>query len=184
LGNGSLALILDVAETAERAGVRAVEESAKRIEAAAIEAGHDAKFSLLVFEDRGGERKALPLDVVERIESVPLERIEYAGGRTMLQYRGELLPLEDDGELLRELAGSPGVVATVLICGERCAGGVRRSGRVVRRVLDVTAGTWLENDDLAEGEIGDAGLALVNERVTAVCRGKNGALRSGLREVA
>ncbi len=119
LGNGSLALILDVAETAERAGVRAVEESAKRIEAAATEAGHGAEFSLLVFEDRGGERKALPLDVVERIESVPLERIEYAGGRTMLQYRGELLPLEDDGELLQELAGSPGVVATVLICGER-----------------------------------------------------------------
>jgi two-component system chemotaxis sensor kinase CheA len=182
LGNGSLALILDVAETAERAGVRAVEESAKRIEAAATEAGHGAEFSLLVFEDRGGERKALPLDVVERIESVPLERIEYAGGRTMLQYRGELLPLEDDGELLREL--SAGGVATVLICGERRAGGVRRSGRVVRRVLDVTAGTWLENGDLVEGEIGDAGLALVNERVTAVCRGKNGVLHGGLREVA
>jgi two-component system chemotaxis sensor kinase CheA len=184
LGNGSLALILDVAETAERAGVRAVEESAKRIEGTAIEVGHGAEFSLLVFEDRGGERKALPLDVVERIESVPLERIEYAGGRTMLQYRGELLPLEDDGELLRELAGSAGVVATVLICGERRVGGVRRSGRVVRRVLDVTAGTWLERGDLAEGEIGDAGLALVNERVTAVCRGKNGVLRGGLREVA
>ena len=184
LGNGSLALILDVAETAERAGVRAVEEGAKRIEVAAMETGRGAKFSLLVFEDFGGEQKALPLDVVERIESVPLERIEYAGGRTMLQYRGELLPLEDAGELLPELAASSGVVATFLICGERRAGGVRRSGRVVRRVLDVTAGTWLESGDLAEGEIGDAGLALVNERVTAVCRGTNSVLRGGLREVA
>jgi two-component system, chemotaxis family, sensor kinase CheA len=175
LGNGSLALILDVAETAERAGVRAVEESAKRIEVAAIETGRGAEFSLLVFEDRGGERKAVPLDVVERIESVPMERIEYAGGRTMLQYRGELLPLDDAGGVLGEL--SAGGVATVLICGERRVGGVRRSGRVVRRVLDVTAGTWLERGDFAEG---DAGLALVNERVTAVCRGKDG----GLREVA
>ena len=100
LGNGSLALILDVAETAERAGVRAVEESARKTEVSAIKAGHGTKFSLLVFEDRGGERKALPLDVVERIESVPLERIEYAGGRMMLQYRGELLPLEDEGGVL------------------------------------------------------------------------------------
>jgi two-component system, chemotaxis family, sensor kinase CheA len=184
LGNGSLALILDVAETAERAGVRAVEESAKKIESAAMETGRGGKFSLLVFEDRGGERKALPLDVVERIESVPLERIEYAGGRTMLQYRGELLPLEDDGAVLQELADSACGVATVLICGERRAGGVRRSGRVVRRVLDVTAGTWLESGELAEGEIGGAGLALVNERVIAVCRGTDGGLCGGLREVA
>ena len=176
LGNGSLALILDVAETAERAGVRAVEDSVKGIETGAIEAGRGAEFSLLVFEDRGGERKAVPLDVVERIESVPLERIEHAGGRTMLQYRGELLPLEDAGGVLQEI--SAGGVATVLICGERRASGVRRSGRVVRRVLDVTAGTWLKNSD---GEVGDAGLALVNERVTAVCRGGAG---GGLREVA
>jgi two-component system chemotaxis sensor kinase CheA len=113
---------------------------------------------------------------------VPLEQIEYAGGRTMLQYRGELLPLEDDGAVLAEL--SVGAVATVLICGERRVGEVRRSGRVVRRVLDVTAGIWLESGELAEGEIGGARLALVNERVTAVCRGANDGLREGLREVA
>ena len=186
LGNGSLALILDVAETAERAGVRAVEESTKRIEAVAIETER-GEFSLLVFEDRGGEQKALPLDVVERIESVPLERIEYAGGRMMLQYRGELLPLEDEGEVLQELrvksGDDTGVMATVLICGERRVGnerksGVRRRGRVVRQVLDVTAGTWLESGDFA-GD--DAELALVNERVTTVCGGGS---RGELREVA
>ena len=55
---------------------------------------------------------------------------------------------------------------------------------MVRRVLDVTAGTWLESGDFAEGGPGDAGLALVNERVTAVCRGNEGVLRGGLREVA
>ncbi len=183
LGNGSLALIVDVAQTAERAGVRAVEESVKRMEIAAIETGRGAQVSLLVFEDREGERKALPLDVVERIESVPMDQIEYAGGRAMLQYRGELLPLEDEGEVLAEL--SFGGVATVLICGERRVGnermsGVRRSGRVVRQVLDVTTGTWLESEDFAGNEPSDAALALVNERVTTVCRGSRG----GLREVA
>ena len=57
LGNGTLALILDVAATAERAGVRAVEETAKRMDAAAIETGRGAEFTLLVFEDRRGERR-------------------------------------------------------------------------------------------------------------------------------
>ena len=40
---------------------------------------------------------------MERIESVPLEQIEYAGGRPLLQYRGELLPLRDEGRVLAEL---------------------------------------------------------------------------------
>ena len=55
--------------------------------------------SFLIFEDRARERTALPLEMVERIESVSLERIEYAGGRPLLQYRGELLPLKDHGEV-------------------------------------------------------------------------------------
>ena len=112
LGNGSLALILDVAETAERAGVRAIEEGVKKIDVAAIDKGSDgesgAKILLVVIEDREGERMALPLDMVERIESVPLEQIEHAGGRAMLQYRGELLPLDDEGDVLPELRAKMG----------------------------------------------------------------------------
>ena len=60
--------------------------------------------------------------MVERIESVSLERIEYAGGRPLLQYRGELLPLKDQGNVLPDLeeARQRGdeVQATVLICGD------------------------------------------------------------------
>jgi two-component system, chemotaxis family, sensor kinase CheA len=188
LGNGSLALILDVAETAERAGVRAIEEGVKKIEVAPIDSGHaggsGTKVLLVVIEDREGERKALPLDMVERIESVPLEQIEHACGRVMLQYRGELLPLDDEGDVLPELRGknrNADVMATVLICGERRASGVRRRGRVVRQVLDVTAGTWLESGGFAGDGLNNAELALVNERVTTVC---GGGLRGGLREVA
>ena len=80
LGNGTLALILDVGATAARAGVKPVEEEGVEMDAeqAAIRRKRASLF--LVFEDRARERTALPLDVVERIESVPLERIEYAGG--------------------------------------------------------------------------------------------------------
>ncbi len=172
LGNGTLALILDIGATAARAGVKPIEEEDAEIVDAAATVQDASSASVLIFEDRARERTALPLDLVERIESVPLERIEYAGGRALLQYRGELLPLRDHGKVLAELEASrqPGeeALATVLICGD--AEGKQRAGIVVRQVLDVSTGTLLDREASSK-EIG-AGmeLALVKEKVTVVCR--------------
>ena len=167
LGSGMLALILDVAATAARAGVKPVEEVIE--EAEVVDHTAAAEVSLLVFEDRARERTALPLDVVERIESVSLTQIEYAGGRPLLQYRGELLTLRDDGRVLEELEVAHGrgeeVSATVLICGG-AGKEMQRTGMVVRRVLDVSGGTLLERD-AASGEME---LALVKEKLTMVHR--------------
>jgi two-component system, chemotaxis family, sensor kinase CheA len=199
LGNGMLAMILDVAATGARAGVRPVVEPAKTVgtglETDAGEMGRiELESSMVIFEVRTGERMAMPLSVVERIESVPVEEIEFAGGRAVLQYRGEVLLLEDEGDVLRELgvdwsdgaakarvpapgewmpetgassaAAGDGVAATVLICLRAGAHGMRRMGVVVRRVLDVTAGTLLvEGDEELAGH-----LAMVRDRVTTVYR--------------
>ena len=117
----------------------------------------------------------MPLSAVERIETVPLSEIEYAEGRALLQYRGELLPLEDDDEVLRELsAAAVGVTAeedepqkaTVLICLRPGPSGPRRVGLVVRRVLDVSAGTALA----ADTSVSDGQLAMVKNRVTPLHR--------------
>jgi two-component system chemotaxis sensor kinase CheA len=167
LGSGMLALILDIGATAARAGVKPVEEE---IEEADVPEGNSegAEVSLLVFESRARERTALPLDVVERIESVPLTQIEYAGGRPLLQYRGELWPLRDDGRVLEELEEMHGgeASATVLICGGSGKGEMQRTGMVVRRVLDVSGGTLLEKDAVS----GEMELALVKEKLTMVHR--------------
>jgi two-component system chemotaxis sensor kinase CheA len=172
LGNGTLALILDIGATAERAGVKPVEEEIVEAVEAATTIKEASSASFLIFEDRARERTALPLDLVERIESVPLERIEYAGGRALLQYRGELLPLKDQGNVLAELEASrqPGdeALATVLICGD--AQGKQRAGIVVRQVLDVSTGTLLDRE-AASKEIGTGmELVLVKEKLTVVCR--------------
>jgi two-component system, chemotaxis family, sensor kinase CheA len=169
LGSGMLALILDIGATAARAGVKPVEEEVG--EAEGLD-GHTegSEVSLLVFEARARERTALPLDAVERIESVPLTQIEYAGGRPLLQYRGELLPLRDDGGVLMELeemqerGGEASV--TVLICGGSGKGEMQRTGMVVRRVLDVSGGTLIEKDATS----GEVELALVKEKLTMVHR--------------
>ena len=183
LGNGTLALIMDVAATAARAGVKPVEEMA---EADAVEEkAQETDVPFLIFEDRARERTALPLGVVERIESVPVRMIEYAGGRPLLQYRGELLPLIDDGDVLSELeAGTPGedVLATVLICNRAGVGGRDRAGIVVRKVLDVAAGAVLGKDEGVD--VGEMELAIVKEKLTLVHRDFGAKAAAGWKEVA
>jgi two-component system, chemotaxis family, sensor kinase CheA len=176
LGNGTLALILDIGAAAARAGVRPVEEEMvelKTMEPAVKETGD---VSLLIFEDRLSERTALLLEVVERIESVPLKAIEYAGGRPLLQYRGELLRLRDDGRVLDELkerqAGDETATLTVLICRDAAQGRGQRAGMVVRQVLDVSQGRLVERGaaDAVNGMTVGTELAVVNERLTVVHR--------------
>jgi two-component system, chemotaxis family, sensor kinase CheA len=194
LGNGMLAMILDVAATGARAGVRPVTEPERVVEVPGPVTRIEMESSMVIFEVRTGERMAMPLALVERIESVPVGEIEFAGGRAVLQHGGELLTLEDEGEVLRELgvtwgddaartrvpapgqwitarwassgggAGADVVeAATVLICLRPGARGMRRAGVIVRRVLDITAGTMLAEDAEFAGR-----LAMVRDRVTTV----------------
>jgi two-component system chemotaxis sensor kinase CheA len=175
LGNGALALILDVAATGARAGVRPGTDALNGVSANRAQAGTtqiEIESSMVIYESgkRGlaeggnGEQMAMPLSAVERIESVPLRQIEYAGGRAVLQYRGELIPLEDEGDVLREMNAD--ATASVLICLRPEVHGIRRVGMVVRRVLDVSAGRLLAADAGACAQQ----LAMVNDRVKTVHR--------------
>ncbi len=165
LGNGTLALILDVAAIAARAGVRPVEDESSKFDRdkPAMQAGEP----FLIFEDRLQEKRALPLDVVERIESVTVDRIEYVDGRPLLQYRGILLPMKDDGGVLAEMEVSrqrgdlPTI--TVLICRK----GTQRAGIVARQVLDVVTTRALERN--ASGNTG-AEIAVIHERLVRIDR--------------
>jgi two-component system chemotaxis sensor kinase CheA len=186
LGNGTLALILDIGATAARAGVKPIEDDGVEFGAGEAAVQEAAGESFLIFEDRVRERTALPLNMVERIESVPLERIEYAGGRPLLQYRGALLALKDHGNVLPDLEAArqrgEEVLATVLICGNDSSGEEQRIGMVVRQVLDVSAGTPVERDALSE-ETGME-LALVKEKLTLVRREFGAKTSNAWQEVA
>jgi two-component system chemotaxis sensor kinase CheA len=214
LANGMLALILDLTAMAVRAGVRPTAE-AERLVSGGTERPHselvrvepaqiEMESAMVIYEtwkrgfDESSNRRqmAMPLSAVERIERVPISEIEYAGGRAVLQYGGELLPLEDEDELLLEMRATnttarthalppgsrtpggaavaetwdAGGMATVLICQRPGTHAVRRVGMVVRRVLDVSAGTLLP----ANAGLCDSQLAMVKNRVTMVhCESMN-----------
>ena len=191
LGNGMLAMILDVAAAGERAGVQPATELAavahtgecKTPALRRWQGQIEMQHSLVIYESwkRGSgdkcnpARMALPLSVVERIARVPLSAIEYADGRAVWPYGGELVPLEDEDEVLLELRAPPIILTRPPAMPARwqqcwicvCALGrirCRRVGVVVRRVLDVSAGTLLAADpELCEGQ-----LAMVNHCVTTV----------------
>ena len=166
LGNGTLAMILDVGATAVRAGIGTAVTERPRPQPVALKT--EAKRpSFLIFEDEREGRMALPLGLVERIETVPVRMIEGIGGRLVVQDRGQLLPVEDVRGTLgnmhsdQEQEQEQDPTVTMLIC--RLDAG-SKVGLVVRRVLDVADGELLEEDT----RVYPGRLALVHDRVTVV----------------
>lgn len=95
LGDGMVALILDVGGLAGKAQLTAVSAAARAAEQA--EGGGqgrvDEVHSLLLFHNAPDELCGTPLDTVQRIERIRPEQVETKGGRRTMQYRGAALPL-------------------------------------------------------------------------------------------
>ena len=97
MGDGKVALILDVSNLAQMADLTTMAEAERTAKAAkaaeeAMEKARD-KASLLLFKNGENEHCAAPLHLVERIERIPVSSIEKVSGKKVVQYRGGALPL-------------------------------------------------------------------------------------------
>jgi len=160
LGNAELALILDPGSIALKAGVSINSEDESRY--AAEEDGEDgaAGMEYLLVEVAGG-RAAVPLADVLRIEQVPLSRLEFIGTRPVLNFEGQLLPVEDAGGMLAAARGDTEARIIVVVCRD----GNRQVGIAVAHVLDVAAGASLFE---AGSGVPAVSVTLLKERVTGV----------------
>jgi len=160
LGNAELALILDPGSIALKAGVNLREEEPAREVEEESEPGAAKSFDYLLVE-AGGRRAAVPLGDVLRIEQIPLSRMEYIGYRPVLNFEGQLLPVEDSGGVLEAAQGNSQAQIVVVVCRE----GGRHVGIAVSHVLDVAAG-----GDLFEAGTANrtGGVTLLKNRVTGV----------------
>jgi two-component system chemotaxis sensor kinase CheA len=163
LGNGELALILDPGSIAQKAGITlsAEEETAEADDG--VEQEQSSRIEYLLVE-AAGRRAAVPLSDVLRIEQLPLGSIEYIGFRPVLNFEGQLLPIEDAAGVLgpqESAAESAEKKIIVVVCRE----GNRQVGITVSHVLDVAAG-----GDLFEAGTRQqaGGVTLLKERVTGV----------------
>ncbi len=95
LGDGRVALILDVIGLAQRSGVLARRGSSPRAVHAPLpeDAGLEKQESWLLVSSGKERTLAIPLSFVSRLEEVEPAQIERAGSRRVVQYRGNILPL-------------------------------------------------------------------------------------------
>lgn len=93
MGDGRVALILDVPGIGQRSGVLPDSRGRERRPAGHKPPAADEKQRLLLFGSGSFQRLALPLSLVSRLEEFPLSSIEQAGGGHAVQYRGQILPL-------------------------------------------------------------------------------------------
>ncbi len=96
LGDGAVALILDAAGLAAKAGltnVAAAQRGKDQEERNPENENQENSHSLLLFRNAPEEHCAIPLGAVRRIERIKPEQVEMAGGRRTMKYRDQSLPL-------------------------------------------------------------------------------------------
>ncbi len=96
MGDGKVALILDISNLAQMAELATIDEAnqiAKTAQEAEAARANQDKAALLTFKNGETEYFAAPLNLVERIERIQTSQIEKIGERKVVQYRGGALPL-------------------------------------------------------------------------------------------
>jgi len=110
--SGSPMLLLDCAGIAAEAGINFTrdavveEDEPEEIVAPTVDA--------LLFEDLDGRRRAVPLAIIDRVETVPADSARFTGGRMRLLVDGRIIPLA----ALGETAGQPELAVLRIKDGE------------------------------------------------------------------
>jgi two-component system chemotaxis sensor kinase CheA len=171
MGDGTVALILDVLGLAQASGIQA--EGNETVREETVESSStisEQKEKLVLFTGRAGSRIAVPLDMLARLEIISGTLVERSGNQWVTQYRGHILPLIRISHALeerRQPASPEGILTLpteealqVLVLES----GGQSVGLVVHKILDI-----VESAMGAESPPTRAGVlhsSVIEERVT------------------
>jgi two-component system chemotaxis sensor kinase CheA len=165
MGDGRVALILDVSNLAKMAGLLSMEGTARSAEVAekereALRIKSDNQ-SLLIFRSSETEQFAAPLNLVERIEKIKCVDIEDLGGKRVIKYRGGSLPLFSIDEVakVKPLTNAVNLLVIVFIVAGR------EVGLLAMGPVDAVE-TNLEIDGRTLRQTGIMGSAIINDHTT------------------
>jgi two-component system chemotaxis sensor kinase CheA len=163
MGDGRVALILDVLGIGQRAAVFGEShEPARAAEKEKVQSKIERK-RLLLFRAGSFERLALPLSLVARLEEFPRSAIEHASGGQVIQYREGILSLVSLRTLLEPNAPGSGSVSDpvqVVVFND----GDRSVGMIVDQIVDVVEeAVTIRRKAARKGLLGSA---VVGKRVT------------------
>jgi two-component system chemotaxis sensor kinase CheA len=165
MGDGRIALILDVSNLARMAQLTSLDGTDRASEVAlaqeeSIKAKKD-KQALLVFRSSEEEQFAVPLNQVERIEKIKRSDIEDLGGKRVMQYRGGSLSLLaiDDVAMVQPLADHDNLLVIVFNIRNRAVG-LLAIGPIDAMEISV------EIDDVTLRQTGIMGSAIIEKHTT------------------
>ena len=170
MGDGKVALILDVLGLAQRARVvgevrdRAVAEKEGNSSLGAAEGNQ--RNAVLLFQYGENGRMAIDLALVARLEEFPRDTIEVAGDQEAVQYRGQIMPLVRVSEVLeskRRKAVEAGQESLHVVV---YADQGRSVGLVVDRILDIVEESFVMQRQT--GRKGVLGSAVIQKRITDI----------------
>ena len=161
LGDGRVALILDVQALARRVLSADVLEAEQAVETEVRATGAES-LRLLVAGIGGGRKVAIPLSSVTRLENFPDSAVEQIGGREVVQYRGSILPLVRLGHFYGAHSDRHDDELVVVIYTV----GSRSVAIVVDEIVDIVEeGAELHSEVTAHGVLGST---LVRDRIVEV----------------
>lgn len=162
MGDGHVALILDVMGMAQRAGVVSESEDRSVHELASGRAEGSGAWQTLLLLAVGRRRMALPISIISRLEEIPRQMVELADGREVVQYRDHILPLIRLAEVLETEADAPALerpLQVVVYSEQDWSVGI-----VVDEIVDIVE-TVVQTDTAAQTP-GVVGSAVIQQHVT------------------
>ena len=160
LGDGRVALILDVAALARRVlrGDGVDRQNAEQTGTGTV-AGSVEPNRVLVAGIGGGRQVAIPLCSVTRLEHIPAAGVERVGSREVLQYRGQILPLVRLARQLGSVSEREGTDLVVVVYSSEG----RSVAIAVDEILDIVEGDAEVRSDI--DDVGLLGSAVVRDRI-------------------
>jgi two-component system chemotaxis sensor kinase CheA len=160
MGDGKVALILDVMGIAQHAGVVAeVRDRGVGDKGGHMHEHEVDKQTLLLFRIGEDGRMAIPLSQVARLEEFSSAKIERPGGREVVQYRSQIMPLMRLSQALGIMSEEDRDLVQVVVYSSQG----RSVGLVVDRILDIVEETiTVQSESNREGVIGSA---VIQQRV-------------------
>jgi two-component system chemotaxis sensor kinase CheA len=162
MGDGKVALILDVLGLAQHANVIAEVHDRSLAGKARVVEKVDERQTLLLFNVGQNSRMAIPLSMVARLEEFPRAHLERSGNQEVVQYRGQILPLIQIADYLPNSGGAPAQSdpVQVVVYSE----GGRSVGLVVGKINDIVQEALTVKRHA--GRDGILGSAVVQDKVT------------------
>lgn len=164
LGDGKVALILDVLGLAQSAHVVSESHDRAGAEADAATSATSDRNPMLLFQYGNSGRMAIDLGLVARLEEFRRDAVEHTGTQEVVQYRGQIMPLVQVSRVLgaHNVAASEPQMLQVIVYSDRG----RSVGLVIDRILDIVDDVLEVQKDTSRP--GVAGSAVIQQRITDI----------------